>query len=220
MAIVQSPETDKKMEEIKEVPKYKVTPNYGAWLDEDKFVLEVALPGVAKEKVQMKALEDYFSLRADRDNIIYTLDLDLNFKIEPGKVTTKYAEGLLHVEFERYNPLQHAFTVFERKEKNAEEENYYKVFPGMYRHTDFSEKKVSVEVSIPGVKQEDVDLKILPSGFHLIAVRPEDKMVYRAESSFGMEVVPEKTTAEYFNGLLKIHAHIRDPLDDAKEVAL
>ncbi len=219
MAIVQSPEKSKDIEETREQPKYKVTPRYGAWLHEDKFVLEIALPGVAKEAIKIKAMEDYFTLRAERDNIVYTLDLDLNFRIEPTKVTNEYIEGLLRVEFERFKPLEKAFTVIKR-DKEYKGETLYQIFPRIYRDTDYDSKMVTIEMSIPGVKMEDIELKVLPSWFHVSAVRPKDKVEYAANVNFGIDIVPEKTTAEYYHGLLKIHAVIHDPLDDAKEINL
>lgn len=219
MAIVQSPEKTKDMQEANAQPKYKVTPRYGAWLHDDKFVLEIALPGVAKDAIKMKAMEDYFTLRAERENIIYTLDLDLNFRIEPTKVTNEYTEGLLRVEFERFNPLEKAFTVLKR-DKDYKNEKLYQVFPRVYRDTDPDGKKVTIEMSIPGVKKEDIELKVLPSWFHVSAIRPKDNIEYAANLSFGVDIVPEKTTAEYYHGLLKIHTVIHDPMDDAREIKL
>jgi len=219
MAIVQSPEKIKNLEESKDQPKYKVTPRYGAWLHDNKFVLEIALPGVAKDGIKIKAMEDYFTLRAERENILYTLDLDLNFKIEPRKVTSKYEEGLLRVEFERFNPLEKAYTVFKR-EKVHDTKEFSQISPNMYRDTDYDEKKVTIEMSIPGVKKEDIELKVLPTWLHVSAVRPHEKVEYAVNASFGIEIVPEKTTAEYYHGLLKIYAVIHDPLDDAKEIPL
>ena len=95
----------------KDVPRYRVKPRYGVWTEEDKVILQVALPGVAKESIQMKALEDYFTLRARRDDIQYALDLDFGTKIEPDKTHADYKEGLLRIEFKKYNPLEHAFDV-------------------------------------------------------------------------------------------------------------
>ncbi|MBD3188091.1 hypothetical protein GF325_14740, partial [Candidatus Bathyarchaeota archaeon] len=91
MALVKSPDKDE-IESVDKVPKYQVTPRYGGWLIDDKFILEVALPGVSKDNIQIKALQDYFTLRATRENIQYVLDLNLNFRIEPEKVTTKFVE--------------------------------------------------------------------------------------------------------------------------------
>ena len=53
----------------------------------------------------------YFTLRAKRDDILYTLDLDLGVDIEPKETKATYEEGLLRVELKRYKPLEHAFNV-------------------------------------------------------------------------------------------------------------
>jgi len=92
-------------------PRYRVTPRYGMWFDDGKWILEIALPGVAKDHVKIKTLRDYFQLRAERDTILYALDLDFNFEIEQEKTKAEYKEGLLRVEFYPYKPLDHAFVV-------------------------------------------------------------------------------------------------------------
>ncbi|HME51378.1 MAG TPA: Hsp20 family protein [Candidatus Lokiarchaeia archaeon] len=111
MAIVQSPPKGLKGQTPGENPLYHVTPNYSAWMAGNEFVIQVAIPGVARENIKMKALRDLFYLRAERDNIEYALDLDLNFEIDPNQVTAKYEEGLLRVAFERLNPLDEAYNV-------------------------------------------------------------------------------------------------------------
>ena len=110
MAIVQSPPKELKGQ-APEGPRYRVTPNYSAWMAGNEFVIQVAIPGVSPENIKMKALRDLFYLRAERDNIEYALDIDLNFDIDPNQVTAKYTEGLLRVAFERINPLDEAFDV-------------------------------------------------------------------------------------------------------------
>jgi len=96
----------------------------------------------------------------------------------------------------------------------------YRIYPEIYRHINYVQKMVQVEVVLPGVKKEDILLKTLPEWFHLSAKRPADGMEFSADYNYGVEIVPEKTTAEYFNGLLKIRAVISDPLEKAKEVKL
>ena len=59
----------------------------------------------------MKALRDYFTLEATRDDVKYELELNLGVEVVPGKTKTTYDEGLLKVEFERYNPLDDAYEV-------------------------------------------------------------------------------------------------------------
>ncbi|MHA1734093.1 MAG: Hsp20/alpha crystallin family protein [Promethearchaeota archaeon] len=110
----------------------------------------------------------------------------------------------------------------EKKDAPGDEEGrkepVYRVYPDIYRHVDYGKKSVEIEVSLPGVKKEDIVLKALPTWFHLEAKRPDDNVIYSANTGFGCEVVPEKTTADYFSGLLKIHAKIKDPMDDAKVI--
>ena len=96
----------------------------------------------------------------------------------------------------------------------------YKIYPEIYRHINYPDGTVQIEVILLGVKKEDIVVKALPTWLHLSAMRPSDNVEYAANVSFGFEIVPEETTAEYSNGLLKIHAKISDPLSHAKEVAL
>lgn len=93
-------------------PKNRITPKYGVYTEDDKVILQVSIPGVKKENIKMKALKDYFTLRAERgEDTVYMLDLDFGVKIEPEKTTSTYEEGLLRLEFKRYNPLEHAYAV-------------------------------------------------------------------------------------------------------------
>jgi HSP20 family molecular chaperone IbpA len=105
----------------------------------------------------------------------------------------------------------------ELKEKKATENQVrYLIYPEIYKEVDYDNNKVELEISIPGVKKEAILLKTLSDWFHISAVR--DEIEYRANASYGVEIVPGKTTAEYSNGLLKVHAVIRNPLDDAREI--
>jgi HSP20 family molecular chaperone IbpA len=92
-------------------PRYVIIPKYGISYENEKYILRVALPGVVKSDIEMKALEDFFTLRATRDTILYRLDLDLDFQVETEKIKAEYKEGLLRVEFTPYNPMEHAFKV-------------------------------------------------------------------------------------------------------------
>ena len=55
--------------------------------------------------------KDFFTLKAQRGDTMFTLDLDFGIKIEPEHTHTTYTEGLLRVEFKRYKPLEHAYVV-------------------------------------------------------------------------------------------------------------
>jgi HSP20 family molecular chaperone IbpA len=92
------------------------------------------------------------------------------------------------------------------------------MLPDVLRELDYEKNTVYIEIALPGVKEEEICLKVLPEWFNLTAER--ENVQYRANTGFGAEIVPNKTTAEYQDGLLKIHAQIHSPLDDAKKITL
>jgi HSP20 family molecular chaperone IbpA len=104
------------------------------------------------------------------------------------------------------------------EKKDEANEIYYRAYPDMRRRIKYKEKIVEIEVSMPGVKKENITLKVLPTWFHLQATRGH--MEYNANQAFGRNILPNKTEAKYDNGLLKIVAHIKDPMAEAKQVQL
>jgi len=225
MAIEESKKQPITEKENQNKPTYQVRPKYGAWMEDEKLILEIVLPGVKKDHIQIKSLKDFFMLRANRENIQYTLDLDLNMDIIPEKTKAIYEEGLLRIELQRFNPLETAYIVPINgikpepiKEHNLDSDELVWTLPDVVREVDYAKNEVNIEIALPGVKENQINLKILPEWFNLIAKR--DKYEYRANSGFGAEVIPEKTTANYANGLLKIHAIIHNRLDDATNVKI
>jgi HSP20 family molecular chaperone IbpA len=91
-------------------PKYKIAPRYGVWSKNGKITIQIAIPGVQKDNIDMKVLPNYFTLRAKRDEVLYALDLELT-KVEPEISKASYSEGLLKIELKRYNPMDHAYDV-------------------------------------------------------------------------------------------------------------
>jgi HSP20 family molecular chaperone IbpA len=102
--------------------------------------------------------------------------------------------------------------VTEKKEQKIR----YRAYPDISTYVDYERRTVEVEISLPGVSKDQISLKALPTWFYINA--PRDEIEYTANYSWGVEIVPEKTTAKYYNGLLKITAHIKDPLESAKEI--
>jgi HSP20 family protein len=98
-----------KAEAVKQ--KHRIAPRYGVWNEKDSIILQVALPGTKKEAIKMKALKDFITIRAQRGEIEYALDLEFGVRIEPEKTKSTYEEGLLRIELQRYKPLDHAFNV-------------------------------------------------------------------------------------------------------------
>ena len=112
--------------------------------------------------------------------------------------------------------------MIEKKKEKAEVKEHkeqkirYRAYPDISTYVDYSKRTVEVEIALPGVAKDNISLKALPTWFALNA--PRDEIEYCANYSWGVEIVPEKTTAKYYNGLLKVTAHIKDPLDGAKEI--
>ena len=105
-----------------------------------------------------------------------------------------------------------------QESESNEEEIYYHVFPDMRRNIDYKNRIINFEINLPGVKKENIKLKVLPKWFNIPGQRGH--IAYSANQSFGKEIIPEKTTAKYENGLLKITAYIPDPYEGAKLVEL
>ena len=106
----------------------------------------------------------------------------------------------------------------ENGEVDQENKIYYRIFPDITSGIDYENRIIEIEVSLPGVAKKDIELKVLPTWFHLKANR--NHIGYGANQCFGKKIIPEKTTAKYENGLLKITAHIRDPFDGAREITV
>ncbi len=102
--------------------------------------------------------------------------------------------------------------VAEKKEQKIR----YRAYPDISTYVDYEKRTVEVEISLPGVAKDQISLKALPTWFYINA--PRDEIEYTANYSWGIEIVPEKTKAKYFNGLLRITAYIKDPLESAKEI--
>jgi len=106
-------ETQNKVEEQKKdaEPLYWVVPTYHSWYEEQKYILEFELPGVKKDLIKVKALTDYFSLKAQRDRIGYNLELEFGFNIDATQIKATYHEGLLRIELPIIDPTQKAIEV-------------------------------------------------------------------------------------------------------------
>jgi len=110
--------------------------------------------------------------------------------------------------------------MIEKKKDEIEEKKdvkvRYRAYPDISTYVDYDKRQVKVEITLPGVNKERISLKALPSWFYINATR--DEIEYTANHSWGAEIVPDKTVANYNNGLLKITAYIKDPLDGAKVI--
>lgn len=103
------------------------------------------------------------------------------------------------------------------KSKDNQQKVRYRVYPEIDSRVDYRNRTIEIEIALPGVAKEDIQLKFLPEWFYLNAKR--DEIEYSGSFNLGTTVVPEKTTAKYLNGLLKVHAIIANPMDNAKTLS-
>jgi len=75
-----------------------------------------------------------------------------------------------------------------------------------------------MEFTIPGVKRENIKLKLQEDSFSLSALR--DDTEYVSTGSFCCPVNAKDSHADYENGLLKLDIPFKDPWEGAVEIPI
>ncbi len=91
----------------------KVAPKVYAYPDEDheNLLVEIELPGVAKNDIQFKLHEDSFYIHAKKEGVEYATSYSICCPVKAEAAEAQYADGLLSVKVPYKQPFEDAVEV-------------------------------------------------------------------------------------------------------------
>ena len=93
-----------------------------------------------------------------------------------------------------------------------------KLAPNIFSYPDFEHSDLHMEISLGGVKKEDITLKVYDESFYIRA--PQDDFEYVASMRFCCPVKAIDTKATFENGILKVIIPFKQRMKDPIQVAV
>jgi len=93
--------------------RFRVQPKHDWSYDQKagEWSLEVILPGVTKQDLKVRVLEDVIDLKANYEDMEYCLTEYFPFDIKMDSIDAQYSEGLLKIKGKIKDPMEGAFEV-------------------------------------------------------------------------------------------------------------
>ncbi len=92
------------------------------------------------------------------------------------------------------------------------------ISPDVCVFTDESLETLNIQIELPGVDKNSIDLRFYEDGFYIVAKK--DDVKYMGSYSLLFSVQPEKAIANYSNGLLTINIPYMKPLKEGIKVKI